>query len=151
MYKKILLPVDGSEASKKAAEKGISLAKLTGASTVALYIIPSPSPGDIWDVWTPSESDEAKRFRQKFEENLKCLADRYVSEIKRIADQQGVPCEGLTLRGDHPAEEIIRIAEQKGCDLIVMASHSRGGIGAVIGSVTLKVLSKARIPVLVMR
>lgn len=113
MYKKILLPVDGSEASKKAAEKGISLARLTGASTIALYVIPSSSPGDIWDVWTPTESDEAKRFKQKFEENLKCMADRYVSEIKKMADEQGVPCDCLTLRGDSPADEIIKIAGQK--------------------------------------
>lgn len=149
MYKSILLPVDGSEASKKAAEKGISLARLTGAGTIALYVIPSPSPGDIWDVWTPSEGDEAKRFKKKFEENLKCIADRYVSEIKKIADEQGVPCECLILRGDFPADEIIKISEQKNCDLIVMASHSRGGIGAVIGSVTLRVISKSKIPVLV--
>ncbi len=151
MYERILLPVDGSEASKKAAKTGISIAKLTGANAIALYVIPPPTPGDIWDVWTPSDSEEAKRFKQKFEEHLKTIANCYLSEIKKIADQQGVSCELLSLRGDSPADEIIKIAEQKNCDLIVMASQSKGGISAVIGSVTLRVISKSRIPVLVYR
>lgn len=151
MYRRILLPIDGSEASKRAADHGIRLAKLAGAETVALYVIPSPSPGDIWDVWTPSEGEEAKRFREKFENNLRCIAERYLLDVKNMADRNGVNCECLSVREDFPSDGIIKIAAEKGCDLIVMASHSRGGIGAIIGSVTLKVLSKSTIPVLVLR
>jgi len=151
MYRRILVPTDGSDIAQKAVRHAIAIAKLTGGELLSLYVIPNPSPGDIWDIWTPEENEKAKLFRKKFEENLRCMADRYLSEIKRASDKQGLRCECISVMADSPAEEIIRTAEEKGCDLIVMSSHGKGGIGAVLGSVTLKVLSKTKVPVLVCR
>jgi nucleotide-binding universal stress UspA family protein len=70
-----------------------------------------------------------------------------VAEAARTA---GVACEIVQVEQDHPYEAIIDTAQQRGCDLIVMASHGRSGITAIVlGSVTTKVLTHTKIPVLV--
>ena len=70
-----------------------------------------------------------------------------VAEAARLA---GVACETVQIEEDHPYEAIINAAQQRGCDLIVMASHGRSGIAAIVlGSVTTKVLTHTKIPVLV--
>ena len=72
--------------------------------------------------------------------------------LKRLADEEGVPCDTEVAVSDHPYEEIIRVAQDRGCDLIMMASHGRHGAQAVLlGSETQKVLTHTRIPVLVYR
>jgi nucleotide-binding universal stress UspA family protein len=88
-----------------------------------------------------------------FEEYAK-LAKAHASEVlSRVADEAksaGVACETMQMTHDHPYEAIVATAEEKGCDLIVMASHGRTGIAAVVlGSVTTKVLTHTKIPVLV--
>ena len=61
-------------------------------------------------------------------------------------------CEGLQVEHDRPYETIIAVAKDRGCDLIVMASHGRSGLAAVLlGSVTTKVLTHTATPVLVCR
>jgi nucleotide-binding universal stress UspA family protein len=70
--------------------------------------------------------------------------------VEDAAKAVGVPCETVQLEHDHPYKAIIATAKDKGCDLIVMASHGRSGISAVLlGSVTNKVLTHTNIPVLV--
>lgn len=151
MYKTILIPTDGSEISMKAVRAGSELAKSTGAKVIGLFVMPEPVPGGIWDLWTPEGDEKARAFKERFEENLKCLADAYLSKIKEICDELGVNCEVLFLKNISPAEGILKIAEEKNCDLIVMASHGMGGVRGFIGSVTLRVLSKGNKPVLVCR
>lgn len=151
MYKNILLPTDGSELSEKAIKRGISLAKSVDARVTGLYVIPKPTSGDIWDVWAPEDTEEGKMFRTKFEASFECIAARYLSVIENAAKEAGVPCECIYVKGESPSGEIIKAAEDKGCDLIFMASHGRRGIGALLGSVTTKVLTDSKIPVLVHR
>jgi nucleotide-binding universal stress UspA family protein len=70
-----------------------------------------------------------------------------VAEAARLAD---VACETVQVEQDHPYEAIIDTAQRRGCDLVVMASHGRSGIAAIVlGSVTTKVLTHTKIPVLV--
>ena len=72
--------------------------------------------------------------------------------LKKLPDEEGVPCDTEVAVSDHPYEEIIRIARDRGCDLIMMASHGRHGAQAVLlGSETQKLLTHTRIPVLVYR
>ena len=53
---------------------------------------------------------------------------------------------------DYPEDDILKIAARKKCDLIVMGTHGQGGLrGVFVGSVTQKVLGKAKIPVMVVR
>jgi hypothetical protein len=64
----------------------------------------------------------------------------------------GVECETIQVEHEHPYQAIIDTADAKGCDLIVMASHGRHGISAIVlGSETVKVLTHCKIPVLVHR
>ena len=77
---------------------------------------------------------------------------RSLAVAAEAAAAAGVPCETVYLTHDRPWEAIIETAEQRGCDLIVMASHGRAGVSAVVlGSETNKVLTHSKIPVLVCR
>ena len=78
-----------------------------------------------------------------------------MSILNRAADaakQAGVPCDTMQVGNAHPYQAIIAAASDRGCDLIVMASHGRSGLSAVVlGSVTNKVLTHTKTPVLVYR
>lgn len=88
--------------------------------------------------------------RQQFEVDARRHADQYLSTLSQAATQADVFCDAVAVTGDHPYEQIIATAEQRQCDLIVMASHGRKGIKALLlGSETHKVLTHTRIPVLV--
>ena len=86
----------------------------------------------------------------KYTEQIKNYA---VSALNRVADaakQAGVPCDTVQVRDVQPYQAIIATAADRGCDLIVMATHGHGGLSAVLlGSVTNKVLTHTKIPVLV--
>jgi nucleotide-binding universal stress UspA family protein len=72
--------------------------------------------------------------------------------IERAAKQAGVPCDSRHSTSDFPEDEILKVAANNKCDLIVMATHGQSGLrGVFIGSVTMKVLSKATIPVMIVR
>ncbi|MEJ2762296.1 MAG: universal stress protein, partial [Gammaproteobacteria bacterium] len=67
-------------------------------------------------------------------------------------EKAGVTCETLHVRDRHPAEGIIEAAGNKGCDLIVMASHGRRGIAKILlGSVASEVLTHSRVPILIVK
>jgi nucleotide-binding universal stress UspA family protein len=83
-------------------------------------------------------------------EQVKQHASTVLGRVADSARASSVPCECVQIEHDHPYEAIIATAKDKGCDLIVMASHGRSGISALLlGSVTNKVLTHTRIPVLV--
>lgn len=80
------------------------------------------------------------------------LPKKYFSVAKESAAAAGVVCETLHVEHDHPYQAIIDTAKRRSCDLIVMASHGRRGVSAVVlGSETVKVLTQSTIPVLVFR
>ena len=79
-------------------------------------------------------------------------AARYLGAIEKAAQQAGVPCASVTVTGEYPADTILATAARRKCDLIVMASHGRRGLaGVLLGSETQKVLTHAKVPVLVVR
>jgi nucleotide-binding universal stress UspA family protein len=79
-------------------------------------------------------------------------AEKTLGTVAQAADAAGVPCEAIQVEDEHPYRAIIATAGAKGCDLIVMASHGRRGISAIVlGSETVKVLTHSNIPVLVHR
>ncbi|MFN3479619.1 MAG: universal stress protein [Thermodesulfovibrionales bacterium] len=150
MFKNILLPTDGSNLSEDAIRKGILFAREQNSRVIGLYVIPEPTPGDIWDVWSP-DSEEGKVFKAKFESQLECVARNYLKVVEEIAQGAGVSCESLYLKGISPSDGILKVAKERNCDLIFMASHGRTGMRAALGSVTLKVLAGSGVPVLVYR
>jgi len=145
MFKHILLPTDGSELSAAAIKKGIRFAKSIDAKVTGLCVMPLRQTY-FTDVEIPAEA------LQLAEKRCKELGENYLAAIEKEAKETGVACDAVYERNDYPYEAIIRVAELKGCDLIMMASHGRRGVGALlIGSETQKVLTHSKIPVLVYR
>jgi nucleotide-binding universal stress UspA family protein len=123
----------------------IRFAKSIGAKATGLCVMPLQQML-FYDMVIPREAFE--QTIQPWDE----LAETYLAAIEKEAKKAGVECDVVYERSDSPYEVIIRVAEQKGCDLIMMASHGRRGVKALlIGSETQKVLTHSRIPVLVYR
>jgi nucleotide-binding universal stress UspA family protein len=148
-YKHIMLPIDGSDPSRKAEKECIAFAKSIGAKVTAIHVV---SHFHLhFQPWATPKSVHTK-IEKEHEEEAKEIAQKVVSAIVARAKEKGVQCDGLVVVGDHPYEEIISSAENRKCDLIMMASHGRRGLDAVLlGSETVKVLTHTKIPVLVVR
>jgi nucleotide-binding universal stress UspA family protein len=145
MYKHILIPTDGSERSARAITQAIALAALLNAKVTAFMASPPIPPVVLEGLPVPVHNEE-------LEQNAKDYATRSLAVATEAAAAAGVPCEAIHIKHDHPWEAIIQAAEQRGCDLIVMASHGRAGVSAVVlGSETNKVLAHSKLPVLVCR
>jgi len=145
MYKRILIPTDGSDASRRAIEAGIALAKKLHAEIVALSVTPtfhllSLAPGQF------------KKNASQFEFDNRLHATHLLHEVSHAAREAGVACSCEHVVSDHPFEAIIATARDRQCDLINMGSHGHQGIkGLVLGSQAQKVLVHSAIPVLVHR
>jgi len=148
-YKHIMLPVDDSDSSRKAEKECIAFAKSIGAKVTAIHVV---SHFHLHVVpWATPRSMHTK-IEKEHEEEATEIAQKMVSALVTRAKEKGVDCDGLVVVGDHPYEEIINNAENRRCDLIMMASHGRRGLYAVLlGSETVKVLTHTKIPVLVVR
>ena len=89
---------------------------------------------------------------ETYRERMTTVAAQRLAKVKEAADAAGVSCEVVHVEHEHPYKAIIDVANTRTCDLIVMASHGRRGISAIVlGSETLKVLTHSTIPVLVYR
>jgi nucleotide-binding universal stress UspA family protein len=147
MFKNILIPTDGSPLSQKAVVQGVALAKSVGAKVTAFFAAPPATPIVYRDhlpvgYATPGEHDEMIRE----------TAAKYLGVVERAAKKAGISCESVHVTSDYPEEGMLKVAQKKKCDLIVMATHGQGGLrGMFIGSVTQKVLNQAKIPVMVFR
>ena len=146
MYKHILLPTDGSELSENAVKNGIMLAKSIGAKVTGLFVAPQFHL-TVYDDWVVEPM-----LQPEFEEKARKQAQQRLAAIESAAKAAGVACDVVHGISDSPYEMIIKTAEERGCDLIFMASHGRRGIaGLLLGSETTKVLTHTKIPVLVYR
>ena len=125
MYRHILIPTDGSELAERGVAHGLALAKSLGAKVSVINVV----------------------------EPLFAVTGDFASVLDRVADaakEAGVSCETIQVEKGYPHQAIIATAEDKGCDLIVMSSHGLSGLSAIVlGSVTNKVLTHTKTPVLV--
>jgi nucleotide-binding universal stress UspA family protein len=145
MYKHILIPTDGSDLAAKAVAQGLALAKAVGANVTILAVVQT---FHVLAFNPPLRTDTQNLYVRHAQE----VADTALRAAVTVANQVDVPCNVERVEHDLVYQAIIQSASTHGCDLIVMASHGRGGISAVLlGSVTLKVLTHTRIPVLVCR
>jgi len=145
MYTNILIPTDGSELAVKAVRHGIALAQKIGAKVTALTVSP---PFHTFTTDTQMIEDTPAQYQTRMRDH----AQKTLGAIASAAQTAGVACEIVHVEHEHPYQAIIDTAEAKGCDLIVMASHGRRGIAAIVlGSETVKVLTHCKIPVLVHR
>jgi len=148
MYKHIMLPVDGSELSQKAAKECIAFAKAIGARISVIHVV-SHFHLAIEEGFS---SAVVRNLEKEHEEESKKAAQNILAGVQKLAKAGGVECNALSVIGDSPYEEIIKQAKKQKCDLIMMASHGRRGLeGLLLGSETAKVLTHSQIPVLVVR
>jgi nucleotide-binding universal stress UspA family protein len=144
MYQRILVPTDGSDITGKAVQTAIELAALSKATLLTIGV-KEPFPYSAISEMQPVPP-------QEFFDAQERIASTHVKTVMDAAQAAGVSCEGHTVEALHPWEAIIDHAKAKGCDLIVMASHGRRGVAALLlGSETQKVLTHSTLPVLVVR
>jgi nucleotide-binding universal stress UspA family protein len=149
MFKHILVPTDGTDLSKKAIDGAIALARTLGAHVTAYACMPqypySPYPGNI-------AGDIAIELPGDFQTRSEREARTHLQAVEEAAHSVGVACDSCTSVHPSPYLGIIEAAENRGCDVIFMASHGRRGLGSLlIGSETQRVLSHTKIPVIVYR
>lgn len=148
MFKKILIPTDGSKLSAQAANKGVTFARETGAEIVAIYVTQPFAATVGFDgmaaAYAITDEDYEKTAQEQAQKYLKAVLDR--------ADTAGVKATGRAVSNFNVADGIVQAAEEDNCDLIFIGSHGRSGLSRLLlGSVTQKVLSLAKTAVLVYR
>jgi nucleotide-binding universal stress UspA family protein len=148
MHKHILIATDGSELATKALEYGLALAKRDNARVT---VVTATEP------WSPLDIAHEARLRHPdpighFEELAAAAAKRILDDAAKRAKAHGVSCECVHVKDLHPAEGIVATAKDKGCDLIVMASHGRRGVRRLLlGSQAYEVLTHCTVPALIVR
>ena len=147
MYTHLLVPTDGSKLSDKAVAHALGLAQAIGARVTALHVSPDfPQPIYMEGVVLNPLS------RRDYAKQSKAEAARVLDRVVNKAASAGVECAGVHRFGATPWEEIMATARKSKCDAIVMASHGRRGLAALLlGSETVKVLTHSKVPVLVVR
>jgi len=144
MFKRILVPTDGSEITTKAVDTAIALAKSVGAQLYTISV-KEPFPYSAISEMQPTPP-------QEFFDAQERIANQRVQAVAGLAKAAGVGCQAHTVEALHPWEAIIDHATNMQCDLLVMASHGRRGVSALLlGSETQKVLTHSTVPVLVVR
>ena len=145
MYKNILISTDGSELAGRAVKHGANLAKSLGAKVLVLTVT---TPYHIFTMETKMVENTPAEFTKAAQAD----AAKLLASAGETVKAAGVACDTVQVEHEHVYQAIIDAAKAKGCDLIVMASHGRRGISAIVlGSETVKVLTHSRIPVLVHR
>ena len=139
-YKRIMVATDGSKPARKAIETGIDIAKLSGAKIYAIYVV-VPTTHSARDFgW---EKAAMEHFRNEGKR-----ATGFVEETAKVA---GIEVESVLLEG-HPADEIVKFAEQNDIEMIVMGTLGKTGLDRfLLGSVAENVVRHSKIPVLVVR
>jgi nucleotide-binding universal stress UspA family protein len=148
MYKHILIATDGSELASKAEAAGLTLAKQLGAKATAVTVT---EPWDAISMAALAERNLPNPVAD-YEEGVAATANRILAAATEAAKKAGVACTTVHVKDKHPAESIIETAKERGCDLIVMASHGRRGISRMLlGSQATKVVVLSPVPVLIYR
>jgi nucleotide-binding universal stress UspA family protein len=147
MYKHILVATDGSKLSQKAVTHAIALAQALGAKLTVFYAspdypLPAYADGVVYE--PVSKKEYAALATQEAEKILSAIAEK--------AEAGGLECATVHTIAPAPWEAILAAAKKAKADAIVMASHGRRGVSALLlGSETQKVLTHSKIPVTVVR
>ena len=145
MFKRILVPTDGSAISASAVDHAFAFAKEIGAHVVVITVT---EPFHVFAL----DAEQIEETPASFQFEVHRRAGLLLSDAQNKADARGVPCRTMQSESENPHQAIIEAADDCDCDLIIMASHGRKGVSALlIGSVTMKVLTHSKLPVLVYR
>jgi nucleotide-binding universal stress UspA family protein len=144
MYKHILIATDGSELAQKAVKAGLVLARTLGAKATAVTV------SEPWTSAAGGETSAGFPF-DAYEKAVAEAAAKTLTSVSNVAKQLDITCATVHLK-NYPAEGILQAAKERGCDLIVMASHGRRGFTRLLlGSKVMRVLTDSSVPVLVCR
>jgi nucleotide-binding universal stress UspA family protein len=147
MFKKILIPIDGSKEASAAGQFAIDLARSCGASAVALHVAPPFQMPYFEDFVRPPDTT-----RDQWQTGLRNAAERRFQLLKDAARDAGVPFSAECVFAENAAEAVVAAAKSYGCDLIVMGPRGRGGVADyLLGSVTARVLGGSNVSTLVHR
>jgi nucleotide-binding universal stress UspA family protein len=147
MYAHLMVPTDGAKLSDKAVTHAIALAQALHAKITFFYASPEfPLPAYADGViYEPLSKREYSRLASK-------EADQILIAAMTKATAAGVDCARMHTIDSSPWDAILKAAKKAKCDAIVMASHGRSGLSAMLlGSETQKVLTHSKLPVLVVR
>lgn len=140
-YRNIVIATDGSENSQRAVSYGIEIAKLSGATVHALYVVDTTSFSSI-----PMDAGWEAMY-----ETLRREGEKAIFEVKKRGEVSGVEVREVLLEG-HPSNEITDFAENNNADLIVVGTLGKTGLDRfLMGSVAEKVVRGSKVPVLVVR
>jgi nucleotide-binding universal stress UspA family protein len=143
-FKRILVPTDGSDITSKAVDTALSLAQASGGQLFAISV-KEPFPYSAISEMQPVPP-------QEFYDAQERIAAGRVKSVVDAAQAAGAACHGHTVEALHPWEAILDHAKAQQCDLIVMASHGRRGVAALLlGSETQRVLIHSTLPVLIVK
>ena len=144
MYKKILVPLDGSELSECTLEHVRAIATGCQVPEVVLLRVVEPASSQAIAAYAESGIDLAK-----VESQARLDASNYLSQSADKLKKQGVAAQIAISRGK-PADEILDYAKKNGVDLIIMSTHGRSGVSRwVFGSVADKIIRHSVAPVLI--
>lgn len=147
MYRKILIPTDGSAFSNTVARAGVEFARQINAEIIGIFVAPEYQYPIYVEVIPPSYPSE-----EEYQLSMRKAGLAHLDKVRQAAEDAGLKFSSLVVFSDATALQIAHAAEQQHCDLIFMGSHGRSGWGhLLLGSVTTKVLSSCQIPVLVQR
>lgn len=145
MYKHILIATDGSALAQSAVAQGLALGKALNAKTTVVTVTrpwPAVAPGEVGIAYPVEEYEKAAAAN----------AARILSAVEAAARRDGVTCDTVHVKDQYAAEGIIQTAKERGCDLIVMASHGRRGLTRLLlGSQANEVVTHSAVPVLICR
>ena len=148
MFKKILIPTDGSTLSAQAANKGVAFARQIGAEIVALHVTQPFAATVGFDGMAAAYAitDE------DYEKTAAPQSSKYIQAVLDRAETAGVKASSRSVSNFNVADAVANTAAEEGCDLIFIGSHGRSGLSRLLlGSVTAKVLNLAPCAVLVYR
>jgi nucleotide-binding universal stress UspA family protein len=144
MYQRILVPTDGSDVTTRAVSAAIDMAR-AGQGQLFTISVKEPFPYSAISEMQPVPP-------QEFFDAQERIAAARVKAVADTAQAAGINCAAHTVEAVHPWEAILDHAKAQNCDLIIMASHGRRGVAALLlGSETQRVLIKSPIPVLVVK
>jgi nucleotide-binding universal stress UspA family protein len=145
VYKHMLIASDGSELAGKAVAAGFELARQLGAQVTVVTVT------EPWTVFVAG--DAAFGFPiDEYQRSTNESATAILAGASKLARKAGITCATVHSKDQFPSEGILETAAKHNCDLIVMASHGRGGLGRLLlGSVATKVLTHSKVPVLICR
>lgn len=147
LSKKILVAIDGSPQSDKAAEEAVRMAMVSGSrlksQVYAVLVLPSMKTPSFTDYFPDKPATEMPGWQEK--------RDRLFYVVEKAAGEADVPLDSLVVYGD-PSEELIRMALEKSCDMIVVGSSGKGRVKrTLLGSVSTKVALHAHCSVYIVR